>query len=278
MASIPSNHYKLVGDVINTLVLVGSLAYLLVAVRFTLPGAEGVVDEHWKKDGFCIQNSDVPYWSSFDTCLYVDVVFSVIIGIMYLSWKDVPGMEVSSSSVPSLIVSTLGHGIAHGGMALKLRDGSYQQQQQLPDVPLWQKLAMCGIFWFPLLKASLPKMNSHHVVAISAIAMYGSGFVKKELGFPYVQTIVVSAFQASQLMLTPEEKSIREYMMSSLPIVPTIVVAWSEMLFCDSFFRSIGGHLLYDASIVLSFTVYYLESYLFSTKSRSKNLTKTKTA
>ena len=80
------------GDVFNTLVLVGSLVYLLVAVCFMLPGAEGVVDEHWKKDGFCIQNNDVPYWSSFDTCLYVDIVFSVIIGIMYLPWKDVLGL------------------------------------------------------------------------------------------------------------------------------------------------------------------------------------------
>lgn len=121
-------------------------------------------------------------------------------------------------------------------------------------------------------------MNSQYEAAISAIVMYGSGFVKKELIFPCVQTIVVSGFQANQLMLTPKEKNLREYMMSSLSIVPTIVVAWNEILFCDSFFWSIGGHVLYNASIVVSFTVYYLEGYHYSTKSRSKNLTKEKTA
>ena len=82
-----ASHHKLAGDIINVSVLAASVVYVITVVYFTMPGgaAQGVVNEQWKKDGFCIQNSDVPYWSSFDTCLYVDVVFSAIIASTYFA-------------------------------------------------------------------------------------------------------------------------------------------------------------------------------------------------
>ena len=75
------SHYGAVGDTIHVFILAASILYALTVVYFTQPGIQGVVDEHWKKDGFCIQSIDVPYWSSFDTCLYVDVFFSIILGV-----------------------------------------------------------------------------------------------------------------------------------------------------------------------------------------------------
>ena len=189
-------------------------------------------------------------------------------------------MEAPSAFVPAFIGSTLGHGIVHGAMAVKFRDGSYDPdggaEQIVPT--LGQKLVGCAIFWFPLLKATLPKMKGHHVAVLSAMATYGNDFVKHELGFAYVQTIVNVAFHASQLMLSPEEKNSREYMMLPLMGILPLVVAWNEVLFCDAFFRAAGGHVLYDASIAISFMVFYLECYYFNTKSRSKALTKEKTS
>lgn len=276
-----SNPYKPVGNTINIVVLVASIVYLSTSIYYTLPGVEGVVDAHWKKDGFCIQNIDVPYWSSFDTCLYVDVLFSVIIGAMYLSWRDIPGMQTSSEGVPALIAATLGHGIAHGAMAVQLRDGTYQQQADdifFPTMPLWQHLIGCAIFWFPLLKVAMPKVSTHYLAGLAAIAHFGAGFVKKELGFPYVQTIVNVGFHVSQLMLSTDEKNQREYMTMPLSMSLPLLVAWSEMLFCNAFFRSMGGHVLYDASIVVAFSIFYVECYFFNTKSNSKNLTKEKSA
>jgi len=278
-----ASYHNLVGDTVNVSVLVASVVYVSTVVYFTLPGVQGVVDEHWKKDGFCIQNIDVPYWSSFDYCLYVDVLFSVVLGAMYFAWRDIPGMESSSASVPALIAATLGHGIAHGAMAVKFRDGSYHQHEDdaevaRPFVPaLWQMLVFCAIFWFPLLKAAMPKIENQYVAVLSAFVTYGQGFVKKELGFAYVQTIVNIAFHISQLMLSSDEKNRREYMMMPMANVLPIVVAWNEVLFCDSYFRSAGGHVLYDASIIVSFIVFYLDCYSFSTKSTSKSLTKEKT-
>lgn len=272
------SHHRVTGDIINVFVLAVSLVYAWTVVYFTQPGIQGVVDEEWKKDGFCIQNVDVPFWSSFDTCLYVDIFFSAILGVMYLAWRNIPGMETSSIPVPSVIAATLGHGIAHGAMAVGLRDGSYHQQIDDEEAPpMWKIMVFCAVFWFPLLKASLPKLKNTEVAFLAVIVTYGMGFVKKELGFAYVQTIVNVAFHASQLMLTTDEKNRREYVTMPLAGVLPIVVAWNEILFCDSYFRSAGGHVLYDASIIVSFIVFYLNCYHFNTKSNSKSLIKQKT-
>ena len=274
-----ASHHKLTGDIVNMSVLATSVVYVITVVYFTLPGAQGVVDEQWKKDGFCIQNSDVPYWSSFDTCLYVDVVFSAIIAGLYFAWKDIPGMEASSAIVPALIAATLGHGIAHGFMAVKLRDGTYHQQEGGAPT-LLQMTIGCVILWFPLLKASMPKMDYQHVAVLAAIVTYGQSFVNNKLGFAYIQTIVNISFHVSQLMLSSDEKNRREYMTMPLSSVLPLVVAWNEVLFCDTFFRSAGGHVLYDASIVVSFTVFYFDCYSFNTTTRSstnKSVTKEKT-
>lgn len=245
-ATIPANqanHPKLTEDIINVLVLVSSVFYVLTVVYFTLPGAQGVVDEYWKRDGFCIQNIDVPYWSSFDTCLYVDVIFSAVLATMYLSWKDIPGIESANANVPAVIFSTLRHGIAHGVMAIQFRDGSYHQRQDdntkseeifLPA--LWKMLVYCVLFWFSFLKAAIPKMENNYIVVLAAIATYGNLFVKKELGFAYVQTIVNISFHISQLMQSSEEKNRREHMTMPLANVLPTVVAWNKVLFCDFYF------------------------------------------
>merc|ERR1711937_867406 len=195
-------------------------------------------------------------------------------GTLYFAWKDIPGMGRSSETVPALIMATLGHGLAHGAMAIKLRDGSYHQLMdgngdavEEHSVPAtWQLLCFGAIFWFPLLKGGLPKMNIKHVAMLSAVATYGQCFVKKELSFSYVQTIVNIAFHISQLTLPLNDKICREYMMMPLANVFPIIVAWNEILFCDSFFRSAGGHLLYDASTLfrllyfISIAIYTIQS------------------
>uniref|UniRef100_A0A6U9YK88 Uncharacterized protein n=1 Tax=Pseudo-nitzschia australis TaxID=44445 RepID=A0A6U9YK88_9STRA len=271
----PANYkYKVQGDAIHAFILVASIAYAFTVVYFTQPDSEyaNVVDEHWKKDGFCIQNKDVPYWSSFDTCLYIDVFFSAVLGAAYLAWKEIPGMETSSAIVPSVIASTVGHGIAHGMMATAFRDGTNQEvdddNEGLPVASPWFLLAFCAFFWFPLLKAAMPKLGSHYVLICAAISTYGHTLAKKEFGFGYVQTVVNVAFSLSQLMLPLDKKNDREYvtMPFTCGILP-IVVAWNEALFCDAFFRSMGGHALYDASIILSFLVFYVDCYRFHTKS-----------
>lgn len=278
MTANQGSGYALAGDVVNVGILVASIVYLYIVICYTLPGAVGVVDDYWKRDGFCIANMNVPYWSSFDTCLYVDVTFSAIIGLLYFHWKDLPGMKVASALVPAVIASTLGHGMAHGAQAVQLRNGTYHQDEVLyhyDDAPLWKIIAGVVLFWFPLLKGALNKMSNFHVGILAIAVTYTGLFVRIELGFPYVQTVINLAFHASQLMLPKEEKSLRTYMTTPMSNILPLAVAYTEFLFCDSFFRSIGGHVLYDSSIVISFIIYYCDAYRYST---NQGLTKKKVA
>merc|ERR1712196_760719 len=90
-----SRDYKIAGDIINVSVLVSSIVYASTVVYFTSSRPSdynNIIDDEWKKDGFCIANMDVPYWSSFDTCVYVDLGFSFVLYLLYRSWKDIPGM------------------------------------------------------------------------------------------------------------------------------------------------------------------------------------------
>ena len=185
-------------------------------------------------------------------------------------------METSSVIVPALIAATLGHGITHGFMAVKLRDRTYHTQHDEGDAAptLLQMMIGCVVLWCPLLKVSMPKMEYEHVAVLAAIVTYGQSFVNNKLDFAYIQTIVNILVHVSQLMLSPDEK----YMTTPLSNVLPLVVAWNKVLFCDPYFRFLaGGHVLYDASIVVSFMILYFDCYSFHTTPRSSTSNKSVT-
>lgn len=252
-----STSYSKQGNIVNSAVLALSLLYALCVVYRPT----------WRSDGFCIQNKHVYYWSSFDTCLYVDVFFSAVIGVLYMKWRKIPGMEKASELIPMVIVGTLGHGLAHGFMARSFRMGL--EKQTPPDRELWQYILFAIVFWFPLLKASLYEFASWKVACVAAAVTYLGMSLKDEHGFAYVQTILAIAFHSSQLLST--NKNFREYL--TLPLfgaLPPLIVAWNEALFCEAYFKSLGGHMLYDLSIIVCFIGYYVESYWHVTKVKPK--------
>lgn len=263
------------GDIVNASILGVSLLYAGCVIYFTQPG-RGFFDEAWKKEGFCIQNKHIPFWSSFDTCLYVDSFFSMVLGILYLSWRKVPGMERPSEIIPMVIMSTLGHGFAHGALAINFRKDNFNDfpKEGPTQHELWKLIAFATIFWFPLLKASMMKVASWKLAIAAGVVTYLGTFLREEYGFPYVQTILAIAFHSSQLMLPPKEKEYREYLMVPLQLaIPPLLTAWNEALFCEKFFRNLGGHVLYDASIILSAIWYYISCYQHVTR---KNVNKQK--
>ena len=265
--------YAKIGNIVNSAVLGGAIAYAAVVVYYSRPGATGVLDPQWKEDGFCIQNKEVDYLSSFDTCLYVDVIFSAVLGALYFKWKDLPGMEISSKIVPMVILSTLGHGFAHGKMAAEGRSDGWEHEG-IREIPPWPHLiAFIALFWLPLLKASMPRVNTFLVAIAAFLATYLpilAGGLKKELNFAWIQTVVSIAFHCSELSLPPGEKNRREYMTLPLAGLLPVLVAWNEALFCSAYFKRVGGHVWYDFSIVASFILQYIDSYLYRSKLATK--------
>ena len=265
--------YTTTGNAANLVVLAASLVYAGV-VLVDSP----VLDGGWKEDGFCISQRDVDYWSSFDTCLYVDVFFSGVLMLMWLNWRHKPGMARASELVPMVILSTVGHGAAHGHMALNLRadtgsnstdvgndESSSSSENELATAAMWQIAAFICLFWFPLLKASLHKVNSGVVALLAVVVTTIHGMMPKQFSFGYVQTVVSIAFHTSQLLLSSNEKNCREYATLAVTASIPVFTAWNEALLCTAYFKSAGGHMLYDASIILSFIAYYSDAYYFNT-------------
>jgi len=272
--------YTTTGNTANALVLAASLVYagvVLVDSPF--------LDEGWKEDGFCISQRDVDFWSSFDTCLYVDVFFSGVLMLMWFSWRHKPGMARASELVPMVVLSTVGHGAAHGQMAMNLRtdtgsnstdvgndESSLSSENELATAPMWQIAAFICLFWFPLLKASLNKVNSGAVALVAIVVTCIHGMMPKQFSFGYVQTVVSIAFHTSQLLLSSNEKNCREYATLAMTASIPVLTAWNEALFCTAYFKSAGGHMLYDASIIISFIAYYMDAYYFNTGTSSPQI------
>jgi hypothetical protein len=264
-----SSYYATRGDIVHGGMLVASMLYAGCVFFFTQPG-RGVFDDHWKRDGFCIHNKSVPFWSSFDTCLYVDTFFSLILAALWVRWRSLPGMERASELVPFVVAGTLGHGFAHGAMASKLRDGGENASADnsgTEEHALWQYVLFAAAFWFPLLKASMVKVSNLRVALLSGLVTYASSWLKPQYGFAYVQTVLSVAYHASQLRLPPDEKEHREHLTLPLMVaLPPLLTAWNEALFCSAYFRSMGGHTLYDASIILCFIGFYADAYRHAMK------------
>jgi len=256
------------GDLANGVILAVSLLYAATVIYFTQQPDQSFFDETWKQDGFCIQNKDVPYWSSFDKCLYVDTFFSVVLAWMWYRWRNVEGMAKASELVPFVVLGTLGHGYAHGMEAAKFRRGEIEEEGGA-ERSLWQDVVFGAIFWFPLLKASLyNEMSNRNVAWLTVVVCAAGSKLRDEYGFTYVQTVLAMAYHVSQLLLPRKEKEqhAREYLM--LPVVTAVlplITAWNEALFCQTYFRAAGGHVLYDASIILGFIAFYLDSYRYYT-------------
>jgi hypothetical protein len=271
MTTTISSFYTQWGTVAHVSVLVASLLYAAFILYFaTEPGG---VDDIWRKDGFCISSKIVPYKSSFDWCLYIDVAVSLLLGVLHHFWSKIPSMKNASKIVPMVIAGTVAHGAAHGFQAAGFRQGK-EMIQGVEDVPLWKSLLFCAFFWYPLLQASLMKVPSHIVAVLALVVTYAPlwmGGLPQQFGFGYIQTILSMSFHISQLMLKRDEKQRREYF--TLPLIaamPSVLVAWVEALYCDAFFKSLGGHAIYDASIIVGFTVFYLDCYRFHVLGKSK--------
>ena len=274
-ASSSDNDYVQYGNIFNAVVLSLSLLYTTCVVIYTQKGRTGVLDDEWKVEGFCIQNRDVLYWSSHETSTYVDFVFCALLGYLYYNWHTTKGMEFANQFIPMGIVGTLGHGVAHWMLAIKMRqkdtmnndDEIVATEQQTTSN--FETILFCTFFWFPLLKASIPKSSVFHAYTLAIVVTYVQrNYLAEVYGFTYIQTILSVATHVSQLLLSENEKNCRSYM--TLPLIaalPAVIISILEATSCNRFFKSWGGHVWCDACIIIGMTMYYIDAYFHCTGS-----------
>ena len=114
------------------------------------------------------------------------------------------------------------------------------------------------LFWYFLtiaggLKDALG--NYGHLPLVTSVTLFQFFFVPGILSFAFVGTTLITLSCLSQLL--KKEKTRFYNAESVICVTPVVFMAWIEALTCDTFLMNVGGHLWYDLTIPISFTVFF---------------------
>ena len=287
------NNYTFFGNFFHAVNILNTIIYVTTVIIFasssttissgisSISNGTSILDSEWLKDGFCVTNKEMPYWTTHDLCLYADTILSIILVIIYLALRNTPGMEAANNYLIWNIPSILGHGFAHGGFAKVIRDGSNSDEEDRltrllggdpKDILIFFILPTL-IFWAPLLKAVMNNMKLQKIIPFAFIASAAGIPLPRQFDFVYVQTVVSLAFSANELSRPKGDKTTFEYALFSFFIIFPGLIAWVECTLCsNSAMEMLGGHLIFDASIALMAGVGYLLSWLMLDIEKMKSL------
>jgi hypothetical protein len=235
-----------------------------------------VLDATWKEQGFCIAHADEPFYTSHDVCLYVDTIAAMLLGVLYLTLRNKPGMSNANPLLSSGIPGVFGHGVGHGFLAYGSRSGAmtsenagllgYEVMRNMYQtdglLTAATKQLPLTFFWLTLIKASLPNKSLVTVLTVAVVAQFLQLFVPGQLGFTFVQTVLLLAFSLNQLARPVSEKDFSYALYPVLVGFPLTVVGWMESTQCSAFVMDyLYGHVVYDAFIPCSMLVWYLACY-----------------
>jgi hypothetical protein len=307
LSSSSTLSYATIGDIANIACIASTLVYALAVVIESATSSSSssfsssssnstsssfsLFDEAWKRDGFCVTNGDVPYQTSHDLCLYVDSILVSLFGLLYYAnlLPTLPKEGSMTKDVKQLfqlnLVATAAHGLAHGGIAAAIRDGTVAAHDQssigmewlngssnsfatLSIQELFIKLLPNLIFWLAFLKVILPNVNHVYIfLGIWPIQLI-QVFVPTQLSFVFVQTVILLLFSVNQLLRPKHEKEGNSsgsggsgFAYASMPIItsiPTTLIGWMESTMCSTLVRdTFYGHLLYDVYTMVGVVLWY---------------------
>jgi len=249
-----------VGDVAHIVSLLSTVSFASCVYRYINVENDPIFDREWKEQGFCVANSNIPYWNSHDVCFYTDVALAALLAICFLMNRNMPGMELCNRLMGTNILGIIGHGIGHGMSGYMMRKIKVEESPEVAaeiENTLSDHLISI-VFWTSLLKASMPNAG----VATLLTATVGAILMQKPLPdnvqFTYVQTVLMIAFSVNQLLRPRHEKDLPYVLYSVLVSLPVSFIGWMESMFCSTFVKDLlYGHVAYDAYIPLAILVWY---------------------
>jgi hypothetical protein len=243
-----------VGDCFNAFVLVNTAAFLGCVIAHAF-GHVDAFSASFQQEGFCVGFKETPLFQSHILCFYVDTACALVLWGLTLRFKEERGMAPVASAASGIFV----HGLAHLGIWFDIFNGEDDPRPGLQTPkPLLVHVKACAwlfAFFFALLR-SAPDVPQLHAAAHAAIhAPVLTLLVPPRFSFTYVQTVLLWVACAYALLFA-RNKDVY-YDLSALVVnTPVGLVAWVEALGCDSFFKSMGGHVWYDAIIPISTFAY----------------------
>ena len=224
-----------------------------------VPSGERLSAESWFHEGFCVS---VKLLSSHGWSSLLDLLFGLAL-LVFNAWPCSVGQQLA------FLVSlfTMMHGLAHGVLG---HFGGFDEEfldRLRPQRAPWP-LALAVLLALSLFLAIGPFVGYVHGVSLKlCVAIHLTSmvlfvlFVPLQFAFGAVQLVLYLWICLPRLMLIgPEapERLKEGWLVISVGILLLMPLVFSEMLFCDLFFKDLGGHAVYDAALLLLAAAYSL--------------------
>lgn len=242
-----------VGDAVNILVLINTAAFLFSVIANNTGLFDVGLSTSFNVDGFCVANKDTPFLQSHILCFYVDSACAIVLAVLARVHSNKVGLEPVKLAAAGVFV----HGLAH----LWLWHESNAIDPNEPTINSTNRFKLVSFviafLLFFLILRSFPSIPNKHAMLHSVVhGLVLEGFVPGRFGFTYVNTVIMALLVAYELL--GRTKKDRFYDLSAVLInFPITQAAWLEGFTCDSFLKSVGGHVWYDSVIPLSMFMYY---------------------
>lgn len=306
--------YARIGDAayIVSLMSTLTLGYMVLTPRLVHRPhhTDRILDPVWKEHGFCITHPEIPFWSSHDVCLYVDVLAALLLYGVYRvlgrpneTTTTTSSMKMTNQALLNGLPGIVGHGIAHASIAAVIRRQSNSRAAEANDGASWlnattmmkesvssssssssfatetswqvwrhlngpqalTQLLVSILFWWGMFYSILPQAKRTMMGVMIAATIYIQLYVPNQLGFTYVQSVIVAVAALKELSKTPAEKNQFSYALAPVVIaIPVTLVSWMESTHCSAFVRDyLYGHVVYDVSIPLTTLIWYVLCYYY---------------
>lgn len=277
--------YARAGDAAHCITIASTLGFAFLAGKYMRDPTSTFFDAQWKQEGFCITNRDVPYWNSHDMCLYVDTIMAMVAGLLFLAWRNDPGMDKANVIFQSSIPGVLLHGIAHGALGKAVREGTINLEEghklvietALSKNESTLRLAVSFLplvaFWYALSKASMPNISNKFILVAALVVTLRHLWISNDFGFTYTQTILMLEFSINQLCRKKEEKDMGYFLYPVMVGLPLTIIGWMESTMCSTIVRDLFyGHLAYDAFIPIAMMAWYMVVHIQATPTTKSSI------
>eukprot|EP00526_Cylindrotheca_closterium_P017956 CAMPEP_0113659772 /NCGR_PEP_ID=MMETSP0017_2-20120614/32542_1 /TAXON_ID=2856 /ORGANISM="Cylindrotheca closterium" /LENGTH=297 /DNA_ID=CAMNT_0000574357 /DNA_START=46 /DNA_END=939 /DNA_ORIENTATION=+ /assembly_acc=CAM_ASM_000147 len=269
--------YRTIGHSLHALNLLNIALYGGLLHRYGKDDGGDIFDKAWLKEGFCLPDESTPFWTRHDLSGYLMVVMALL-GLTirhYLSNKNSTStMILVSEQADQLtywaLLGALGHASGHFILSNAKRHkflppGDVTFLDDLKQSSFLVGLGKAGpgypLFWIPLVKTYMRNTAGNRVALIALLFNLGSLIVPSRFGFSYAQAVLFGGMSIDQIFYVPQDQqNTLEYALwPLLTTLPNGAWAWFECMTCTTHPWMIQyGHILYDAYMVSSYTLFYL--------------------
>lgn len=267
------------GDAFHMVNILGILVY--GTTLFLLKDGD-FFDPSWLKEGFCIHQHDVPFWTTHDLSGYAMLAISIFGLLLLLILKKVRlrgtnapvGMEMANKLAFWALIGAIGHGGGHLLITNAKRNGTYPVGDMRGlDALLADKGAREIIlrivrelipgyllFWVPLVKTYMINTPKNKVILLAALIQIGAMQLQAKFAFAFTQMVFFAGLSFDQLLFVPQTDKGFEYALWPLvTVIPSTALSWWESTSCTtSVIMRDYGHVIYDTFMASSYILYYL--------------------